>query len=73
MNDQSAPWPTEIRLKKDRRTLVVAFDDGVVADLSAEQLRNAPTLRLDEADRPRDRKHDEEIAGYYGRLPWWGL
>jgi DUF971 family protein len=39
MNDQSAPWPTEIRLKKDRRTLVVAFDDGVVVDLPAEMLR----------------------------------
>lgn len=36
---QSAPWPVEIRLKKDRRTLVVAFDDGIVADLSAELLR----------------------------------
>jgi DUF971 family protein len=36
---QTAPWPTEIRLKKDRRTLVVAFDDGVVADLPAEMLR----------------------------------
>jgi hypothetical protein len=47
--------------------------DAYVADLSAEQLRAAPTLRLDEADRPRDRKHDEEVAGYYGRLPWWGL
>jgi DUF971 family protein len=39
MNQQTAPWPIEIRLKKDRRTLVVAFDDGVVADLPAEMLR----------------------------------
>ena len=39
MNQPNTAWPTEIRLKKDRRTLVVAFDDGVVADLPAELLR----------------------------------
>lgn len=47
--------------------------DAYVVDLSSDQLRNAPTLRLDEADRPRDRNYDEEVAGYYGRLPWFGL
>ena len=47
--------------------------DGYVVDLTREQLREAPTLQLDEADRPRDRAYDEEVAGYYGRLPWWGL
>ena len=47
--------------------------DAYVVDLSSDQLRNAPTLRLDEADRPRDRAYDEEVAGYYGRLPWFGL
>lgn len=47
--------------------------DGYVVDLTRDQLEHAPTLRLDEADRPRDRKYDEEVAGYYGRLPWWGL
>lgn len=47
--------------------------DAYVADLSRSQLENAPTLTLDEADRPRDRAYDEEVAGYYGRLPWWGL
>ncbi|HVY21591.1 MAG TPA: DUF971 domain-containing protein [Bauldia sp.] len=35
----TTPWPLEIRLKQDRRTLVVAFDDGVVHDLPAEMLR----------------------------------
>jgi DUF971 family protein len=35
----ATPWPLEIRLKKDRRTLVVAFDDGAVLDLPAELLR----------------------------------
>lgn len=33
------PWPTEIRLSKDRRILTVAFDDGLRAELSAELLR----------------------------------
>ena len=32
-------WPTEIRLKKDRRTLVVSFDDRSSYDLPAEYLR----------------------------------
>ncbi|WP_026380691.1 gamma-butyrobetaine hydroxylase-like domain-containing protein [Afifella pfennigii] len=33
------PWPTEIRLKKDRRTLAVSFDDGEAFALAAEYLR----------------------------------
>ena len=33
------PWPTEIRLSKDRRTLTVAFDNGESHALSAEYLR----------------------------------
>ena len=32
-------WPTELRLGKDRRTLVVAFDDGAQFELTAEMLR----------------------------------
>lgn len=32
-------WPGEIRLSKDKRTLTVAFDDGVAFDLPAEYLR----------------------------------
>ena len=35
----SNPWPTELRLHKDRRTLTVAFDDGQSFDLAAEYLR----------------------------------
>ena len=35
----SAPWPSEIRLGNDRRTLTVAFDDGVTHALPAEMLR----------------------------------
>jgi DUF971 family protein len=35
----TAPWPTELRLRKDRRVLTVAFDNGESFDLSAEYLR----------------------------------
>ena len=38
--DPSAnPWPTELRLRKDRKTLTVVFDDGETFDLPAEYLR----------------------------------
>ena len=47
--------------------------DGYVVDLDRDTLRNAPTMNLDEADRPYDRKYDEEVSAYYGRMPWWGL
>jgi DUF971 family protein len=33
------PWPVEIRLRKDRMTLTVAYDSGEVFDLPAEYLR----------------------------------
>ena len=36
---EKTPWPTEIRLHKDRRTLSVRFDDGAAFDLPAEMLR----------------------------------
>jgi len=36
---QSEPWPTELRLHKDRKALTVAFDNGETFDLSAEYLR----------------------------------
>jgi len=39
MPDDSTPWPTELRLKNDKKTLVVSFDDGASYDLSAEYLR----------------------------------
>jgi DUF971 family protein len=32
-------WPTELRLSADKRTLIVAFDDGRRAELPAEYLR----------------------------------
>ncbi len=32
-------WPVEIRLRRDRRALLVRFDDGTEYDLPAEYLR----------------------------------
>jgi DUF971 family protein len=39
MNASSRPWPSELRLRKDRKVLTVAFDDGETFDLAAEYLR----------------------------------
>ena len=39
MSNAKAPWPTEIRLKKDRRAVAVQFNDGVEHELPAEMLR----------------------------------
>src|SRR5271170_1830636 len=38
-SSMSKPWPAELRLYKDRRTLAVAFDDGERFELPAEFLR----------------------------------
>lgn len=35
----AAPWPTELRLRKDRKILGVAFDSGESFELAAEYLR----------------------------------
>src|SRR5580698_8267388 len=35
----SDPWPTELRLHKDRQVLTVTFDSGDHFDLAAEYLR----------------------------------
>jgi DUF971 family protein len=39
MPDDNQPWPTELRLHKDRMTLTVAFEGGEIFDLPAEYLR----------------------------------
>lgn len=36
---ETTPWPVEIRLAKDKRSLSIAFDDGKTVSLSAELLR----------------------------------
>ncbi|MEM1049465.1 MAG: DUF971 domain-containing protein [Pseudomonadota bacterium] len=39
MTSDTAPWPTEIRLSGDKRTLSVTFDDASSYALEAEYLR----------------------------------
>ena len=46
--------------------------DASVIDLTREQRENAPTRRLDQADRPQPQDY-EEVSGYYAKMPWWGL
>lgn len=47
--------------------------DGYVVPITDDELRAAPTLTLDEAERPRTRDEADAIAAYYGQLPWWGM
>ena len=52
----STPWPTELRLHKDRKTLTVAFDNGESYDLSAEYLRvRSPSAEV-QGHSPAERK-----------------
>ena len=39
MSEEKRPWPSEVRVARDRRSLTVAFDDGVSHTLPAEMLR----------------------------------
>ena len=39
MANENAPWPAEIRLDKDKRTLTISFDDGKRFAFPAEFLR----------------------------------
>jgi len=57
MNDAAQkPWPTELRLHKDRRTLTIAFDTGDRFDLSAEYLRvHSPSAEV-QGHSPDERK-----------------
>jgi sporulation protein YlmC with PRC-barrel domain len=47
--------------------------DGYVVAIGKDQLRNAPSMTLDETDRPIDRSYQEQVSSYWGTLPWWGL
>lgn len=46
---------------------------GYVVDLTKEQLAAAPSLTLDDTDRPIDRAQEEEMTSYWKVTPWWGL
>jgi DUF971 family protein len=52
----SKPWPTELRLHKDRKTLTITFDSGETFDLSAEYLRvKSPSAEV-QGHSPDERK-----------------
>ena len=51
-----APWPTELRLHNDGKTLTVDFDNGESFDLSAEYLRvRSPSAEV-QGHSPDERK-----------------
>ena len=52
----SAQWPTELRLREDRRSLRVAFDTGEAFDLPAEYLRIASPSAEVQGHSPAERK-----------------
>lgn len=55
-NTPDAPWPVELRLRKNGRYLLIAFDDGTEFDLSAEYLRvESPSAEL-RGHGPRENK-----------------
>lgn len=66
-NPQNNAWPTELRLQKDRKTLVVSFDDGQSFALPAEYLRvRSPSAEV-QGHSPAERrtvagKRDVEIT-----------
>ena len=50
------PWPTELRLHKDRKALTVAFDSGETFELRAEYLRvTSPSAEV-QGHSPDERK-----------------
>ena len=52
----SKPWPTELRLHKDRKALTVAFDNGEAFELNAEYLRvRSPSAEV-QGHSPDERK-----------------
>src|SRR3972149_2063788 len=54
--NETRPWPTELRLQKDRRALVVAFEDGKSFTLPAEYLRvESPSAEV-QGHNPDERK-----------------
>jgi DUF971 family protein len=54
--NDSKPWPTELRLHKDRKALSVTFDNGERFELSAEYLRvKSPSAEV-QGHSPDERK-----------------
>ena len=56
MAAESRPWPTELRLAKDRKTLNVTLDNGERFELAAEYLRvTSPSAEV-QGHSPDERK-----------------
>jgi DUF971 family protein len=56
MAQEQTPWPTEIRVQKDRGAMMVAFEDGTRFTLSAEYLRvESPSAEV-QGHSPDERK-----------------
>lgn len=54
--DRARPWPTELRVSRDRRTLTVTYDDGAAFVLPAEYLRvSSPSAEV-QGHSPAQRK-----------------
>ncbi len=47
--------------------------DGYTVEISREQIKDAPSLKLSEDDRMIDREYEEWVNSHWGTLPWWGL
>lgn len=56
MESVSDIWPVELRLSADKRSLVVAFEDGLRVELSAEYLRVESPSAETRGHSPADRK-----------------
>jgi len=56
MTAESQPWPTELQLHKDRKTLTVVFNSGESFELPAEYLRvKSPSAEV-QGHSPDERK-----------------
>jgi DUF971 family protein len=56
MSPTQRPWPTELRLAKDKKSLTVTFDEGASFTLSAEYLRvTSPSAEV-QGHSPDERK-----------------
>jgi DUF971 family protein len=54
--EQRTAWPTELRLRKDKTALAIAFDDGEAFEFSAEFLRvHSPSAEV-QGHSPDERK-----------------
>ncbi len=56
VTEKATPWPTELRLRKDRTSLAVAFDNGEAFDFPAEFLRvHSPSAEV-QGHSPQERQ-----------------